>query len=669
MVTTAVGYLAWLALASPEVEFLRPSFRGEWIVHPAAPIRFQGLPACPDAIFERRVVLTNLPSAVDVSVTALRGFRMDVNEHAAIAGADGMDWKRSSRVNLLPYLGSGTNRVKVTVFGTNGPSALLVEGLAAFRTGTNWTVRYGSERAKPAVLAGEGESFMRIGDGALWQDKNRRLFGWLFAAYAAFIVYALVPLRLKPWMRGKTADADAVTGVQPVRAGEVVTAGGGRAPGTLRRPLFSALAWLSRHGVCLAILIIVAVAQYRNVSAYPYTRSYFDSQGHVEYLRHAAEDQTVPMATDGWEMFQPPGYYFAAALVYRAWGGRPAEPASLKAVQRFTTTCGLMNLVFALGLLYLLFPDRPLVRNLGFASVAFLPMHFYMAPMITSEVFASAAISGALLVVVWALRSDRPPWIRVAAAALACGFGLLSKYSGLFLCLAVAVWMGLRALADVRSLRRWGVVIVFLAGVLAVSGWYYHRNVAAYGDAFVGNWDRASGFHYEQPPGYRTAGFYTRFGAVFTSQPQRTMWASFWDGQYGSIWADSHGAFLSLGKKETEPYVEAVIVLAMLPAVACLVGFWLAVRRLLRTQWDDPLLAVVLVAFLTITGVVAFTMEVPTYSTVKGFFLLSLIPAAGVFSGIGFSTMARQLGRLRWIMYGFIVLLGGLVLFTYRYVG
>lgn len=47
--------------------------------------------------------------------------------------------------------------------------------------------------------------------------------------------------------------------------------------------------------------------------------------------------------------------------------------------------------------------------------------------------------------------------------------------------------------------------------------------------------------------------FYTRFGSVFISQPERTVWGSFWDGEYGSIWADPHGAFLPRGKKDTEP--------------------------------------------------------------------------------------------------------------------
>ena len=90
---------------------------------------------------------------------------------------------------------------------------------------------------------------------------------------------------------------------------------------------------------------------------------------------------------------------------------------------------------------------------------------------------------------------------------------------------------------------------------------------------------------------------------------------------------------------------------------------------MLRREWDDPMLAVVLVVFLSLIGVMAFTMEVPTFSTIKGFFLLSLIPAAGVFSGLGFEMMARQLGRLRWGMYAFIGLLCGLVVYTYRYAG
>lgn len=648
-------------MAAPEIEFLRPSFRGEWVVHPAPPIRFWGLPACPAGTFERRIVMTNSPARLDVALYACRGFCLNVNDKAAVAVADEKEWKRPVSVNLAPYLRPGTNVLNIKVFGTNGPPALLVEGPPDFATGTNWTVKCGGGRARPAVVAGQGEDFMRADDGALWRHKHRRLFGWLFAIYAAFIAYALVPVRFKPWMRAKAAEDRPVC--------PLTISGKERAPTRIGRVLASVGRFVVRYGICLAILGAVAVVQYRNTSDYPYTRSGFDVQGHVDYVRLAAERRTVPMATDGWEMFQPPAYYFCAATIYNAWGGRKAEPRSLGAVQMFTTTCGILTLVFALGLLWLLFPDRPLARNLGFASVAFLPMHFYMNPMITNEVFAGAAISGALLVAVWALRSNRPPWIRVMAAALACGFAMLSKYSGLFCLLSVVAWLGVRVLADIRRVRAWGVLVSFLVGVLLVCGWFYQRNVSAYGDPFVGNWDNASGFRYEQPPGYRTAGFYGRFGGVFFNQPGWSIWTSFWDGQYASIWADPHGAFVKQGDKGPELFVAAIICLAILPVVAFLLGFGQTVRRLLQKQWDDPMLAVVLVIFLSFVGVMAFTLEVPTYSTIKGFFFLSLIPAAAVISGAGFETIARQLGRLRWGMYVCMGALGGLVVNVYRYAG
>ncbi len=416
------------------------------------------------------------------------------------------------------------------------------------------------------------------------------------------------------------------------------------------------------------MLSIVAVAQYRNTAVYPYSRSPFDVDGHVDYVRLAAEKARVPMATDGWEMFQPPAYYFTAAAVYRLSGGRAAEPRSLKAVQVFTTTCGLLTLVMALGLLYLVFPDRPLPRTLGFAAVAFLPVHFYMDPMITNEVFAGAMIAGALLVAIWALRSANPSWLRVTAAALACGLALLSKYSALFLVLAVGIWLGLRALGRLRNLRAWGVLLCFAAGVLLTCGWYYQRNVAAYGKVFIGNWDYASGFHYEQPPGYRTAGFYARFGAVLFDNPERSRWASFWDGQYGSLWADSHEAFLRAGDAKTDLLVATILWLALLPTAACVLGFGMAVASLLRRRWDDPLLILVLTTFLSLVGTLAFTMEVPTFSTIKAFFLLGLISPAAVFAGLGLEAMVGRLGRLRWTVYASLAALAILVLHVYQFV-
>ena len=45
----------------------------------------------------------------------------------------------------------------------------------------------------------------------------------------------------------------------------------------------------------------------------PYFVRAWDWDGHLEYITHVADHWTIPSAASGWETYQPPLYYFAAA--------------------------------------------------------------------------------------------------------------------------------------------------------------------------------------------------------------------------------------------------------------------------------------------------------------------------------------------------------------------
>lgn len=234
------------------------------------------------------------------------------------------------------------------------------------------------------------------------------------------------------------------------------------------------------------------------------------------------------MATDGWEMFQPPLYYFSAAMIYNLFGGEGSEPSSLKAVQVYTTLTGLANIWLTWWLLCVLFPRNSRQRNLGFSVAAMLPMGFYMNSMISNEIFSGGMIGLAIFLAVRFGFGRMLSWRDALLIGSGCGLGLLSKYTGLFVFLSVVFLLFLRQVShqqtgyrdDRKSLTALTFSfrlppVLLIAVTLTLSGWLYARNLINFGDPFIGNWDKVSGFHYEQLPGYRTLGFYTRFGSVF----------------------------------------------------------------------------------------------------------------------------------------------------------
>lgn len=303
-----------------------------------------------------------------------------------------------------------------------------------------------------------------------------------------------------------------------------------------------------------------------------------------------------------------------------------------------------------------------------------------MNSMVSNEIFSGGMIGLAIFLAVRFGFGHKLSWRDALLIGSGCGLGLLSKYTGLFVFLSVVFLLFLRQVSHqeteykddrmsptalLLSFRLPPVLLI--AVTLTISGWLYARNLIHFGDPFIGNWDRASGFSYKQLPGYRTLNFYTRFGSVFFHIPEHSKWGSFWDGKYASMWADSHNAFLKHRGRLYRDLESMILWLAFLPSVAILFGFGKAFLYLLRREWDHPFLILVLTSVLSVVSVILFTMEVPYFSTVKAFFFLSLISSIGVFAALGLEMMCQQLGRLRWLLYGNLATLYGIILYLFWY--
>lgn len=629
--------LAYRAFGSPAAQFLRPSRQGSWIVHPELPI-----PGYQHVEFLRRFALSELPVAYPVHFTAMRELEIAVNQQTLPRIAH-QNWKRSTTLDLAGHLRHGENEIRVKVRNWWSPPALLVEGPEAIRSDPTWTVAAPpddpAERA--AALVFRDERFLQPRPNELRSSPYFPYWAALFSAYVLFLLYAVSP---RP-----TAAAAEYCRTPP-----------------------AAPAWNAGRILCLALFAAVALIHLRNVWFYPTTRG-FDPIQHADYVRFVAEHWIVPDASQGWQMSQPPLYYFVAAVVYLLFGGAAHPIVAWKAVQTMSPLAMLGVIGLTWRLLVMLFPAKPGVHVLGLAVAAFLPVGFYIGPQVTNEVFAALAIDVALVAAVaQALRHDER-WSRAAWIGVACGLALLSKYTGLFVLLSVLCLAGLRVFsADgtrLRTrLRRLGWATVILAIAAGLSGWLYARNAAKFGDPFIGAWDRKSGFNIVQEPGYRTIGFFTRFGSVFWHEPGRSRNASFLDGIYGSMWADSHAMFVNPDHEQRRRLTLVVLCLALLPTIAIALGFAQAARHLLVRDWDHPFLPLVLTTVLTVAGMISFALQTPFYSAIKAHYALSLTPCAGVFAAMGLETMGRRLGRGRWLLYANLAVLGSLVpvLFWYQ---
>jgi 4-amino-4-deoxy-L-arabinose transferase-like glycosyltransferase len=284
-----------------------------------------------------------------------------------------------------------------------------------------------------------------------------------------------------------------------------------------------------------------------------------------------------------------------------------------------------------------------------------------MFPLISNEVFVGFTLPLAVFsIMLWGL-NDEIRWWQATLIGLTCALAVMSKYSGIVAVMLLGGVMGLRFVFG--PARRAGLsMLISIAIIVATTGWFFWRNHSEFGTPIPGNWTEASSFHYEQHPGFRNVSFYLRGLDTFTLNPPNSTYSSFWGGMYASLWINAHryGIFAPANPSQQ---VHEMFILGggVLLTIAGIGGFVIALGRLMREGWRQPLGVVVAFVMITMWALVYYTMRLPFYSTIKAWFGLCLLPAAAVLCGIGLRTMARNLGWGRVVLYAYLVAFFGLV--------
>jgi len=428
----------------------------------------------------------------------------------------------------------------------------------------------------------------------------------------------------------------------------------------LPRPRLSLPASSSiRSNLVIPLLILIPniIVQLHNAATYTWRGGTYDWGGHVDYIKYLAANHALPAATEGWEMFQPPLYYACSAVVYIFSGGQANDMQALRHVQIFGALTGIGTTLLAWRTLATLFPRQRRLQNLGLLFAANIPLTFCLNPFITNEIFAGFVIALAIYFAATWLPQPKLSLSKAFFLGLVLAAAMLSKYTGLFIVMVCMIMLVLRCLRTRANFRLAPFAVVLLVP-LALGGFPYLINTLLYHNPLIGNWDKASGFHYFQVPGYRTLRFYTTFGQVLFHSPGRSMVSSFFDGIYGTFYTDGHGYghFLNFSDPTTPQLQCLSLMLALIPTAGLFLGIFLMLRHLIRHMLLHPYLVHLMVVLFTIASVIAFTMRVPTYSTIKAWYLLSLIPSLTVFAALGLNHMAQNLARLRYVLYAALTL-------------
>ena len=379
----------------------------------------------------------------------------------------------------------------------------------------------------------------------------------------------------------------------------------------------------------------------------------FDAHHHVDYVEFLLERGQLPLASDGWSMFHPPGYYAPTALAVGIQRWLAPEAQTLLAWKLVGWAAGLGSALLCGALAArLLGAGREAALATGFAAL--LPMNLYIASYPTNESLTAAACSAVVLAtVVLLLRAGTRPrdiclWSGLVALAV------LTKYTAWIVATVSGFFLAVAWLRSERLPARACAANVALATavVAALAGWFYLRNLIHFGQLFPLNTDLPGAVQtWWQQPGYYTSDFFLRFGEVL-GHPFLAGFHVAWDSFYATLWGDGQLAG-QVTARLSHPYwdwelMAAGYALALPASASVLLGVALAVREAFRAPEPGVRAAwsfLLSLAWALLVSVLYMTLRQPDYGPAKAFYALAGIGPLALFFAQGTGAVDRWLER------------------------
>ena len=521
--------------------------------------------------------------------------------------ADMQKWKEPHRIDLSPFLTIGTHQLRIDVLNENGHPALLAYcSSLGIRTGDTWDASNDSHRWLKALPVDEmpplnfSSPFQRT-DHALWSSLPVFLPIFLFVFLCSYTTSRSQP----KWLDKTHLSA-------------------------------SAIRWL-----LLAAWVVMAA---NNFLRLPLEMG-MDHKGHMEYIQYIAQSWRIPIATEGWQMFQPPLFYLLAASLYRSFLFFFNPEIVIRILKLLPLMFGAAHVEICYRTMRYAYPGKESLQVIGTLFGGVLPMNLYMSQSLGNEPLAGFFTA---LIVLCAFRTVSGNVLPTREIQLLMGFllglAMLTKVTAILIIPPVIIFVFLLIFEKSKTPGEYVrsciyFVLILLGAAFAVSGWYYLYNWIEMGRFFVGGWDVFRDIIWWQDPGFRTPRQCYTFGeALF--YPIFSSINGFWDAIYSSFWMDG---FVSAYNRPPWNYdfMLSSAWLSLLPTAAIFIGSAVAVSR----RNDDPqrkmlrfALCSVLIYFAAIFYIF---LTVPILSSAKATYALGLIPCFSLLFSAGFEFLTR----------------------------
>jgi hypothetical protein len=380
----------------------------------------------------------------------------------------------------------------------------------------------------------------------------------------------------------------------------------------------------------------------------------FDVDRHMEYIRYVADNMSIPLANEGWQMFQTPLYYVISAIVYKVLFRLVNEPGMEQILRFLPLLCGILQVEIGFRFMRLVFPDRNDLQTIGTLVCGTLPMNIYVSQVVGNEPLLGILSAIVLFLCVKRMINkpqDNPVRSEIILG-LFLGLALLAKATAILLIPLVIIHFFFGNDSESRTLKSlYKPITISIGTAFLIASWYYIRNWIKLGSPVVGGWNPG----WWQDPSYRTTEHFIRFGESLL-HPVYSATMGVWDSLYSTFWMDGflNGNYIyDFRPPWNYGFMLAGAWLALPVAIAIVVGM----IRPYPHKIQHVLMFSRIALMIYLAALLYLYLKLPIYSTAKATYTLGLMPLYGMLAAIGFRPL---LGNkwLRATVYGWLTCFG-----------
>lgn len=408
--------------------------------------------------------------------------------------------------------------------------------------------------------------------------------------------------------------------------------------------MFSNIKKLTAY-ILITSIGLILLLQLHNLSLFPLSRG-FDAGSHLEYVNFLKNNWRIPLAYEGWELYQPPLYYFLITFV--------SSPIGIKVI-------GFL-LWSLLALTSYKFFQKKIndinVSLIGTFITSSLPVVLYLTYTISNEFFSGVLIS---ITLVYYVSFYKPVNKSKIILGILIGLSFLAKATAFVLILLIALDQLISARFKIIKTAK-NLFFPFSISFL-MSGWFYLRNWILFGGPFISSYDFPKINPLMQTIVPRNLSFFLSLKGFLTMDLFRSHHYSFLSGTFFSWFYDGHNVIIPVQEFSK---IGAILVLFSLPIfIFFLIGY-------VKEYFVKKNKNVIFLLYLTLLfiGYISYNFRLPYYSTVKGVFLISAVIPFGYFFIKGIMPYKKYLFYISlYIVFYTIILLRNFWILKFWYIG